>query len=99
MFWSQVTEGIETGFFGFVQQLPIRDACPAHLGGGPHVMARQNAAHASRGVLVEQNPHPFEGEPILAKRRAAFTRSRGNSNISVAISSAEHPALALSTMA
>jgi hypothetical protein len=29
-----------------------------------------------------------EGEPMLAKRRTAFTRSRGNSNISVAISSA-----------
>src|ERR1700737_5001586 len=49
--------------------------------------------------FVQQNPHPLEGEPILAKRRTAFTRSRGNSNISVAISSAVNPSLALSTTA
>src|SRR5229473_2915794 len=39
-------KGLETGLFGFVQQLPVRDAGPAHLGGGPHVMALQNAAQA-----------------------------------------------------
>src|ERR1700719_2200804 len=92
-------KGLETGLFGFVQQLPVRDAGPAHLGGGPHVMALQNAAQAPRDVFVEQNPHPLEGEPILAKRSTAFSRSRGNSNISVAISSAVNPSLALSTTA
>ena len=92
-------ERVETGLLRSIEQVAVGRGRPAHRGGRPHVMARQNAAHASRGVLVEQNPHPFEGEPILAKRRTAFTRSRGNSNISVAISSAEHPALALSTMA
>src|SRR6516225_17533 len=62
-------------------------------------MTRQNAAHAPWGVLIEQNPHPFEGVWILANRRTAFTRARGSSNISVAISSAVHPAFALSTTA
>jgi hypothetical protein len=62
-------------------------------------MARQNAAHASRRVFVEENSHPFAGAPILAKRNTALTRSTGSSKTSVAISSAEHPALALSTTA
>jgi hypothetical protein len=90
---------LETGLFGFVEQLPVREACPAHLTSGPHVMTWQKAAHASRGVRVEQNPHPFEGGMILAKRSTPFTRSMGKSNISVAISSAEQPARALSTTA
>src|SRR5215472_10883010 len=92
-------EGVETRFLRLIEQLPVGIGGPAHFGGRPHVMARQDAAQTPRGVLIEQNPHPFEGIPIFANRRTPFTRLRGSSNISVAISSAVHPAFALSTTA
>src|SRR5215471_2345731 len=92
-------ERVETCLLRFIEQLPVGVGGPAHFGGRAHVMAHQNAAHAPWGVLVEQNPHPFEGVPILANRKTPLTHSRGSSNISVAISSAVHPALALSTTA
>ncbi len=40
-------------------------------------MRRQDAADLDRSILFKQDSHPFEGEPMLAKRRTAFTRSRG----------------------
>src|SRR6516162_2983509 len=74
---------------------------PAHFRCSAHVVAGEHAAQTAWSVFVEQDPHPFEGSVILAKRSTRWTMSRGMlGKISgPVISSAVHPALAFSTMA
>ena len=59
-------EGIEACLLGFVEQLPIGVARPAHLEGCADVVTGEHAAQGSRRIFVQQNSHPLEGGMMLA---------------------------------
>ena len=82
-------ENFKTGALGDIEKISVGKCRPAHLPGWLDVVIGRDAAHAERSIVVEENLHPLDGDPSLAKRRTPLTRSSGRlSKISVAICSA-----------
>ena len=73
---------------GGIEEIGVGKCRPAHLPGWIDVVIGEDAAHAGRSVVVEENLHPRDGDPSLPKRRTPLMRSSGRlSKISVAICS------------
>ena len=48
---------LETGAFGRVDQIPVREGGPPHLSSGADSMAWEQISQGARHILIEKNPH------------------------------------------
>jgi hypothetical protein len=90
-------KNLETGLFGLNQQLPIRDGGPTRRPSARH--SRPECGAGLAGCFHRAQSSSLRGGSDFGETEDRFHPLRGNSNISVAISSAVNPSLALSTTA